>query len=239
MPGASGDRRLLALQELDLSVDRLRSRRTQLEAQGDVREARERTAGAETVVGEAKLDIDELTREQTRLETEVDSMRRKMDAERRRLFDGSVANAKELQSIEAEVGNLQRRISDREDNLLELMERLEELEGRRQTAEADLAEARDRLAEIEVSSGRELVEVERALAQREGERAAMTPSIDPELLELYEDLRRQKKGVGAAALVDGVCQGCHQKMSAVYLDRLGRTEGIRRCEYCRRILVLD
>ena len=58
-----------------------------------------------------------------------------------------------------------------------------------------------------------------------------------ELLELYEELRLSKKGVAAVALEDGVCQGCHQKLSAVYLDRLKRSEDIRRCEYCRRILI--
>ena len=58
------------------------------------------------------------------------------------------------------------------------------------------------------------------------------------MLELYEDLRRQKKGVGAAALVDGVCQACHEQLSAVQLDKLKRSEGVRRCEHCRRILVV-
>ena len=58
-----------------------------------------------------------------------------------------------------------------------------------------------------------------------------------ELLELYDDLRRQKKGIGAAAIVDGVCQACHEKLSAMELDRLKRDDGIKRCEYCRRIVV--
>ncbi|HWC31850.1 MAG TPA: C4-type zinc ribbon domain-containing protein, partial [Actinomycetota bacterium] len=62
--------------------------------------------------------------------------------------------------------------------------------------------------------------------------------FDEELVELYEGLRAQKRGVGAASLEDGVCQGCHQRLSALELDRLKRTEGIRRCEYCRRILVM-
>ena len=65
----------------------------------------------------------------------------------------------------------------------------------------------------------------------------MVPEFDPELLDLYEELRRSKRGVGVAMLTDAVCQGCHQKLSAMYLDRLKRAEGIRRCEYCRRILV--
>ena len=86
-------------------------------------------------------------------------------------------------------------------------------------------------------SAAELEDIGRSLASRIGERELLVAEFDPELLELYEDLRRQKKGVGAAALVDGVCQGCHQKLSAMELDRLKRTEGVKRCEYCRRILI--
>ena len=63
------------------------------------------------------------------------------------------------------------------------------------------------------------------------------PDFDPDLLERYEDLRKIKKGVGAVALVDGVCQGCHEQLSSVELDRLKRADGIRRCDHCRRILV--
>ena len=37
--------------------------------------------------------------------------------------------------------------------------------------------------------------------------------------------------------VDGVCQGCHQRLSPLELDRLKRSPGLRRCEYCRRILI--
>ncbi|GBC86527.1 hypothetical protein HRbin12_00520 [bacterium HR12] len=38
--------------------------------------------------------------------------------------------------------------------------------------------------------------------------------------------------------MDGVCQACHEKLSALELDRLKHTEGVGRCEHCRRILVL-
>jgi predicted nucleic acid-binding Zn-ribbon protein len=35
-----------------------------------------------------------------------------------------------------------------------------------------------------------------------------------------------------------VCQGCHEQLSSVYRDKLKRTEGPKRCEHCRRILVI-
>ena len=40
-----------------------------------------------------------------------------------------------------------------------------------------------------------------------------------------------------AALVDGICQGCHEQLSAMELDKLKHTDGVKRCEHCRRILI--
>jgi len=83
----------------------------------------------------------------------------------------------------------------------------------------------------------ELVEGRADLERLQAARAELIPDFDPDLLERYDDLRRLKKGVGAAALIDGVCQGCHEQLSAVEVDRLKRADGIRRCDHCRRILV--
>jgi predicted nucleic acid-binding Zn-ribbon protein len=231
--------RLLELQDLDLAIDRLESRRRDLEGEEEVRQARGRADEAEERLGELKLALDSVVREQTRLETEADSLDQKMEAEQRRLYDGSVANPKELQAIQNEVANLRSRKTRVEDDVLAQMERREEMEGRLPALEDELAEVRDRLREIESTAERDRAEVSRGLGERRAERDALTPALDEELLELYEDLRSAKKGVGAARLVDGVCQGCHQKLSAMELDRIRRTEGIRRCEYCRRILILD
>jgi predicted nucleic acid-binding Zn-ribbon protein len=229
--------RLLELQELDLAIDRLTARFQTLESEAELREARADLAQAESRLGELRLAIDAVTGEQRRLESDVDSLDRKITAERARLFDGSVANPKELQSIEAEVQSLAGRKSRVEDLVLEQMERREGLEARLAALEAAESEAQERVDQLEQGSARELVEVEGSLRDQTGKREKLAQEFDPELLELYEGLRRQKKGVAAVALVDGVCQGCHQKLSPVYLEGLKRSEGIRRCEYCRRILV--
>src|SRR6266540_5389124 len=229
--------RLLELQEIDLSIARLEARRSELEVGDQLRAARDRVIDAEARMGELQLALDSVANEQRRLENDIDSIQRKIDAERTRLYDGSVANAKELQSIEAEVGSLQARKSRLEDELIDQMERREDMETRLKPLEAEAAEARERLAEIEEGSAREFVEVEKALGERNAEREAMLPAFGQDVLDLYDDLRLQKKGIGAAALVDGVCQACHQKLSPMYLDRMKRERGIRRCEYCRRILI--
>ena len=230
--------RLLELQALDTAIDRLQTRRRQLESGEELVTARSAADEGERALGEARLEIDGLRRDSTRLEHEIDSLRMKLSAEERRLFDGSIANAKELSSLQHEVDNLKRRIVDREDELLAVMEQTEQVERGAREADEHASELRAEVDRIAAASRGELDGLEIELRERAEGRDRLAGAEDPELLSLYEDLRRQKKGVGAVALVDGVCQGCHEQLSAVERDRLKRVEGVKRCEYCRRILVL-
>jgi predicted nucleic acid-binding Zn-ribbon protein len=127
-------RPLLDIQELDTAIDRLRSRIRALEAGEDAAAALGEANEAERQMGELRLRLDELSRDQMRFEHEIDSMSQKAEAEERRMFDGSVANARELDSIRHEVDNLKKRRSDREDELLALMEVREELEAQERAA---------------------------------------------------------------------------------------------------------
>ena len=232
-----GMERELELQDLDTAIDRLEQRRAQLEAGAELAAARTEMEDAESRLGELRLALDAVGRESTRLEHEIDSMGAKLAAEDKRMYDGSIANPKELEALQHEIASLKERRSRAEDDLLELMERREDLESRAAGADTEVAATRDRLESVGGDAARELDAIVADLAERRGARETLVPELDEELLELYEDLRRQKKGIGAAAIVDGVCQACHEKLSAVELDKLKHTDGVKRCEYCRRIVV--
>jgi predicted nucleic acid-binding Zn-ribbon protein len=229
---------LLEIQEQDTAIDRLNTRLRALEAGEDASTALAEANEAERVLGELRLRLDELARDQSRFEHEIDSMSQKADAEERRLYDGSVANARELDSIRHEVENLKRRRTDREDELLALMEVREGIEAEERAAAERSETLRARVADVEGAASEERDRVAMELKERTETRARLAEGVQVEILELYEDLRRQKKGVGAVSLVDGVCQGCHEQLSAVERDRLKRAEWPKRCEHCRRILVI-
>ncbi|MET0800821.1 MAG: C4-type zinc ribbon domain-containing protein [Actinomycetota bacterium] len=229
---------LLALQEADTAIDRLRGRRSALEQGSEVLAARAEADVAESRLGELRLRLDELGRDQRRFEHEIESMTEKETAEQARMYDGSIVNAKELEALQHEIASVRSRRSDREDELLALLEIRERLEAEASEAERASSSVRAAVEEVAEAAREELSRVEVELADRIREREAIAPTIEPDVLELYDDLRRQKKGVGAAALVDGVCQACHEQLSAVQLDKLKRSDGVRRCEHCRRILVV-
>lgn len=231
-------RPLLDIQEHDTAIGRLRTQIAALEAGENVAAALAEANEAERAMGELRLRLDEVSRDQMRFEHEIDSMSQKAAAEERRMYDGSVANARELDSIRHEVDNLKKRRGDREDELLALMEVREDLEAHERAADERAASLRARVEDVESVAAEELDRLTTELKERSEARAALAETVDAEFLELYEDLRPQKKGVAAVALVDGVCQGCHEQLSSVYRDRLKRTEGPKRCEHCRRILVI-
>lgn len=234
----TADHRLLDLQALDIALDRLARRRLALEAGEDLAAARAEADAAENGYGEIKLRIDALDREGGKLEHEIDSISQKMAAEQKRMYDGSVANAKELDAMGREIENLTRRKTDREDELLVILEQRETLDAEAARAKARSDELRVRVGQVAADAEAELSEVVTEVEGLSADRRALASVLDPELLELYDDLRTQKKGVGAAALVDGVCQGCHETLSAVELDHVKHAEGAPRCEHCRRILIL-
>ena len=103
-----------------------------------------------------------------------------------------------------------------EDEQLEVMERREQTWTHRPaSAEAAVAQARTALTELQGSAEHELDEIAKELAALEA--PARVPRCRSSTTTCSTCTRTsggQKRGVGAAALVDGVCQGCHQKLSA-------------------------
>ena len=77
--------RLLELQELDSAIDRLEARKRQLEEGKEMADARAAMEDAEGRLGELRLGVDAVGREQQRLEREIDSMTRKAEADEKRL----------------------------------------------------------------------------------------------------------------------------------------------------------
>lgn len=229
---------LLQLQRVDSTIDRLQARLAHLPEQAalDALEARARELDAE--IAERQAVFDEVSTRQRRLDFEVDTLVQKIKAESGRLYSGVVSNAKELQDISREVEALKRRKSVLEDNDLEVME---ERDGVEKELEALTTERSSLAAEIErgrVARDAAAGETGLQLTSAEAERQRWVPRVDPQLLQVYDTIRASKGGVGAAAMVDGTCQGCHMRLPAQEAERVRTAGGLVRCDECQRILVV-
>ena len=234
-------RTLLELQTHDSAIDRLNHQRESLPEHARLEQLVTNLAAIDQLIAERQGELATVSREQARLEDEVEMVRRKAQTEEARAISGKVTSPKELTSIQEEVASLQRRQGTLEDDLLERMERhetldaeLAELSGRREgvTAEqAEVAKARDEA----------LAGIDRELEVQRSARRLLEPKVSEQLLKLYEQIRARQGGIGAGALVGNTCQGCRTALSRVELNALRALppEQVKRCEHCRRILVVE
>lgn len=230
---------LLSVQEHDSAVDRLRHRRTTLPERAELAELEDELAALERQLVEVTGRRDEVSRRQKRFEDELALVEGKMAEISARLYSGAITIPRELQAMQGEVESLRRRAGSLEDEVLEAMsdrepldEEIARLEGERARRDAEGGRLRAGIAEIEAS-------IEAELASEQAARQEAAATLPADLSALYERLRTQLGGIGAARLVNGRCAGCHLTLPATELDRIRKEppDAVIRCDQCGRLLV--
>lgn len=235
---AADQLRLLDVQALDTRLQQLAHRRAASPTLDAVKQAHARWADLHRAVVESSTAVGDLRRELTKAEGDVEQVRTRAERDQKRLESGAVS-AKDAQALTAEIDSLARRQAALEEVELDVMERLEAHEtalAELETAEAELVEAERAATEARDA---ELGEVDAETAKVGGERAAAVDGIDAGLLALYDRVRAQSGGLGAAPLLGNRCGGCRLELNPADLGAI-RAKGpdeIVRCEECGRILV--
>ncbi|GAA4628667.1 C4-type zinc ribbon domain-containing protein [Actinoallomurus vinaceus] len=231
--------RLLDLQELDTTLDRLAHRRRGLPELAEIAKVEERIGGVADALVAAQTEISDIDREQKKAEQDVDQVRARAERDQKRLDSGQVSSARDLENLQSEIASLNKRQSDLEEIVLEVMERREEAENRLRAVETDKEAADKELAELAERRDAAYQEIDGQAELTRTARSGVSGDVPDDLLKLYEKLREQHRGVAAAALLRGQCQGCHLQLNTVELNaiRAAAKDEVVRCEECRRILV--
>jgi uncharacterized protein len=231
--------RLLDLQDLDSRADQLRHQRRSLPELARLAELTSGRARTEGEVMDARMAVDDLTVEQTKVDSDVEQVKARRERDRQRIDQGLVSNPKDIQRMQQEMVSLERRITSLEDDEIEVMERLEEAQGTLDALTARLGETDAEIAATTASRDTKLADIDQALAEVEARRAPMLAELPADLVALYDRLRESKGGVGAALLRARRCSGCMLDLdnAEVATIRASAADDVIRCEECSRILV--
>ncbi|GAB3763698.1 hypothetical protein GCM10027600_09750 [Nocardioides ginsengisegetis] len=152
---------------------------------------------------------------------------------------GLVTNPKDLERMSHELESLERRITSLEDDELEVMARLEEAQRTLDEFSGKVREADEQLAELMLARDQKTAEIDLQLAKVEAERGPAAEGLPADLVALYDRLRVQKGGVGAAELRQRRCSGCQLAIDNAELAviKASPSDLVIRCEECSRILV--
>ncbi|CAM5347160.1 hypothetical protein Sgou_04150 [Streptomyces gougerotii] len=117
---------------------------------------------------------------------------------------------------------------------------------RREAAQERVAELTERAASVQTRIDEATARRDAAAGQLEAEaatatkeRAVVAGSVPSDLLALYDKLRAQQGGVGAARLYQRRCEGCRLELNITEVNEVkaAAPDTVLRCENCRRILV--
>jgi len=230
---------LLDLQQHDTALLQLAHRRSSLPQIAQVQDLETQLGSAQLRLVAIKTEISDISLAQAKADNDVQQVAQRAQRDAQRLDSGAVSSPKDLEALQHEIVSLKKRQSELEDVELEIMEQLEQARGAQAEIEAQVAETTALLEHATQSRDDEFADIDTLSAIEVAARAQVALTIDAELLALYDKIRVDLGGVGAALLHRGACQGCHIALDATEVDRIRNlaTENVVRCEECRRILV--
>ncbi len=224
---------LARLQKTDTQIDQAAARLAEI-ARLLANDETVRTA--QTIETDTRAKMEQARKALKRLEDAVAAQRLKIEYSEAALYGGKVKNPKELQDLQNEIASLKKYLATLEDQQLEAMMALEQ-------AESDHASAADLLAraQADFTSRSSALVGEQSRLQKDVERlqAERTPNanqISPETLQMYDRLRRQKKGLAVAGIVDSCCTACGSTLTQADWQTARSPNQISFCPFCGRIL---
>ncbi|MFF8912801.1 zinc ribbon domain-containing protein [Streptomyces sp. NPDC015032] len=231
--------RLLDVQALDVRLSQLAHRRKSLPEHAEIETLTSDLAQLRDLLIASQTEESDTAREQTKAEQDVDQVRQRAARDQQRLDSGAVTSPKDLESLQREIASLAKRQGDLEDVVLEVMER-------RESAQERVAELSDRVSAVQAKVDDATARRDAATKELDEEAATVTRerelvagSVPADLLKLYDKLRDQQGGVGAARLYQRRCEGCRLELNITEVNdvKAAAPDTVLRCENCRRILV--
>src|SRR5437763_5421424 len=201
---------LQQLQSLDARIDTARTAVVRLE--GEVADAGT-LADRRAALQRARDELHRLETQQRDLELTAETHRTKIAADEGKLYGGRVTNPKELESLQNEVSQDRRQLSAVEDQILELLDRIEEKSGEITQQESQLNRETETLSSRHNAARTQLNQTQTTLGSLTTQRETTFSQIDPALRPMYETLRRQKGGLAVATVQQRTCQACRVSLT--------------------------
>ncbi|MFE7704651.1 zinc ribbon domain-containing protein [Streptomyces sp. NPDC057486] len=231
--------RLLDVQALDVRLSQLAHKRKSLPEHTEIDSLTADLAQLRDLLVASQTEESDTAREQTKAEQDVDLVRQRAVRDQQRLDSGAVTSPKDLESLQREITSLAKRQGDLEDVVLEVMERRESAQERVTELTARVSAVQAKVDDATTRRDTATNELDEEAATVTKERELVAGSVPADLLKLYDKLRAQSGGVGAARLYQRRCEGCRLELNITEVNdvKAASPDTVLRCENCHRILV--
>jgi len=193
------------------------------------------TAGSE--LASQKQQLIEWKREQKNTEWDLEDHQEKLNQVNNKLYGGAVQNPKELVNLKREAENLKGKLGAKEDELLELMSRVEAMEARVKINSGEFKKLKQEWQQKQEALTQRKIETETVLGNLSKNRQELAQQISSEVLNLYEHIKLTK-GQAIAKVAQGKCQGCYITLPTSQWQR-AKAGNLVQCSSCNRVLYVE
>jgi predicted nucleic acid-binding Zn-ribbon protein len=224
---------LYRLQQVDGQIDQILTRQKwiqdALQNDASLRAATQAYAAAEAKFKEASRLLKQS-------EAEVEKQRTKIEQTEASLYGGSVRNPKELQDLQKDIVSLKKYLETLEERELESMLTTETAEQEFQTAKSELEHTQAKVSEQNHDLKIENESLSKVLERLKTERRAVIGDLAGSVIEMYDQLRKQRRGVAVAIITDSACAACGTTLTPAEQQNARSTSQLFNCPSCGRIL---
>lgn len=231
---ANPSKQLLELQEIDIELAKARDTLSHLEKQLD---HNPELAKAVADLQRKQAELADLRKQQKDIEYALDDMTAKLKPLKKKLYDGSVKNPKELAGLKEQVDQISQKVHGEEDKVLDLMMRGEAMQEELSAQDCRVKELEEEWEKRRQALLAEKAELESTLEMVCGKRENLVASLDPDHVRIYEHVRTRNKGLAVARVEQGRCLGCRIALSTAEISR-ARGSDLVQCDSCGRVLCL-
>lgn len=225
---------LSRLQQVDLELKRTQEELDALDCRLSDNKA---LTAAEARLASSRQKLDDLRRQQKEAEWELEGLQEKARRVSSTLYGGKTTNPKELVNLEKETRMLTGQIVMKEDTLLALLGRADEIQAVVSIETEEFCRLTKEWQQKQETLGLKKGEMEVILGRLQASRASIAQQINCQALELYERIR-QSRGIAVVKLERGRCQGCHITIPTSQWQK-AKAGSIVQCGSCNRILSLE
>jgi len=145
---------------------------------------------------------------------------------------------KEYQAHLFEIEQARKKKDSIEENVLEMMERVEENEKAIKELEEQASEARKVFDVERARLEAQVAELGQELTDLERQQKMVAEMVEKPLLARYNRLKTMRKGFAVAEVRDGACGGCRLQLPPQLVAEVRRGDELMDCSYCHRILFM-
>ena len=225
---------------LDLQEIMSRSRMVEREKQKvplEVADLKSLFEERETKFLAAKQEFEQLQNDKREKEREIEEERDKVERAKAKLM--SIKTNKEYYAMLKEIEGTKRANAAREEELLSILTRYEEVEKRLAELSADVEEVGARYRERMVDIEARMAKFDKDISQLHARKTEVAAGMEKGLVRRFEMIFDRRDGIAIVAARNQSCMGCHMNISPHLFNLLQREDRIHSCPNCNRIIYYE